>query len=410
MKESKEFDIVLMGATGFTGRLVAERLGQIAPTGLRWALAGRNAGKLEKIRSELAAQIPGLASVPIIIADSADAASLAALAQRTAVVISTVGPYAQYGDALVAACVEAGIDYCDLTGEVQWIRKMIDAHHDRAVGTGARIVHCCGFDSIPSDLGTHFLQEASKSKHGEFAEVVKMVLMKSRGGFSGGTVASLFGVLEQAASDAEIRKILGNPYSLNPPEFRRGPQRGDKFTVEYNENAKGYTGPFLMAPINERMVRRSAALLGNTYGEFDYHESAYFGPGLSGRAKAEGFRVGMGAFVGLSAVGPLRKLLQSQLPAPGEGPTPEQIENGFFVTRIFGTSRSGKKTAIEVRGKRDPGYGGTASMLASAALCLALDRDKCPKVAGILTPAVALGTTVLPRLADVGITFSVIDA
>ncbi|MGD8318530.1 MAG: saccharopine dehydrogenase NADP-binding domain-containing protein, partial [Myxococcales bacterium] len=256
---SREFDIVLWGATGFTGRLVADYLVRHylgGDEGLRLALAGRNQEKIEAIIKEI-----GAPPLPILIGDSFDATSLSEIASRAEVVISTVGPYAKYGAELVAACVRHGTDYCDLTGETQFVRKMIDQHHEEAKRTGARIVHCCGYDSIPSDLGTLMMQKAFEERFGHYAAEVKMAAGEMSGSFSGGTFASMMNILDELKENPKLRKILGDPYALNP-EGTRGSDQRDQTGVRFDKDLDMWTAPFIMAAINTRIVRRSHALMG----------------------------------------------------------------------------------------------------------------------------------------------------
>ena len=409
-QEDRTYDVVLYGVTGFTGRLVAEYLLQHddPERPLRWAMAGRNLKKLETIQKELSNISSRAMDVPLIQANSRDQETLNAMAAQTRVVCTTVGPYAHYGSGLVKACVEEGAHYCDLTGETQWIRQMIDAHHEQAVENGVRIVHCCGFDSIPSDLGVWQLQQHAQETLGEACEAVNYYMVRVRGGFSGGTVASLSNVVDEAKKDAQIRKILLDPYALNPKDNRpslRG-QR-DQMGVDYAEDLGQWTGPFMMAPINTRIVRRSNALLNHAYGEsFKYSETTAFGDGLAGRAKATSFAAGYSALMGGLAFGPTRSLLVGTvLPNPGEGPSREMIETGFFKAKLIGHVKPGGKGDVEVTvtADKDPGYGATAIMLAESARCLAL--DELDSEGGILTPSVAMGAPLLARLTAAGMRF-----
>jgi short subunit dehydrogenase-like uncharacterized protein len=410
---SRELDVVIWGATGFTGRLVAEYLCQRYGVGgeVKWAIAGRNAGKLEALRDDLARDEPSAAALPVILGDSFDQGALRALAARTRVVCSTVGPYAEYGSPLVAACVQEGAHYCDLTGESHWIREMVDAHHQEAQEAGVRIVHCCGFDSIPSDMGTFFLQEQARQEHGAPMREVTFYMGKTRGGFSGGTVASLFGVAKAAKASKEVRRVLLDPYALNPEGERQGPDGYDPRGVDWSQEVGGWVAPFLMGPINTRIVRRSNALRGYAYGQdFRYQEWMSLPPGPRGWLMGQAVQLGIGALLVAATVEPLGNLLLGRvLPAPGEGPTQEERESGYFQGRIIGTGpdADGNPARVEVRfrGERDPGYGATSRMLAEAALCLAQDGDALPEVAGVLTPSVAMGAALLPRLESVGVTF-----
>jgi short subunit dehydrogenase-like uncharacterized protein len=409
-KPSAEFDVVLWGATGFTGRLVAEALAR-EKHGARWALVGRDRAKLERVREGLARVDPACAALPIVVADAGDPASLEALAGRTRVVCSTVGPYALYGSELVAACVRTGTDSCDLTGEVQWMRRMIDAHHAEAQRTGARIVHACGFDSIPSVLGTLMLQEHMRAQHDSHLDAVRFYMGRMRGGASGGTVASMLQALDEAAKDRSVRRVLGNPYALEPDPRRRGPDGRDLMGVHYSEELKSWTGPFVMASVNTRVVRRTNALLGYAWGEgFRYSEVQAFGPGPRGLARAGAMTAGLGALVGSLTVKPLRRLVQKRLPAAGEGPSAEARERGFFEAHLRGEGRS-RRTGGTVRlcgkvaARGDPGYAATAVMLSQAALCLA--QDALPAAGGVHTVGTAMGMTLVERLRRAGMTFEV---
>ena len=405
MAGAREHEIVLWGATGFTGQLVAEYLVRNHPdTGL--ALAGRNRAKLEGVRRDLAAIDGRAAELPILVGDSHDRPSLDAITKAAKVVISTVGPYAKYGEALVASCVAHGTDYCDLTGETQFIRRMVDRHQAEAERTGARIVHCCGFDSIPSDLGTLMLQEAAKDRFGEPLQTVKFFAGESRGGASGGTVASMLNLLEEA-KDKKVRRILGDPYALNPEGERDGPDGSDPMGVRYDDDLGMWVGPFVMAAINTRVVRRSNALMGYPYGRrFRYSEEMSFGSGPKGAIRAGAVASLVGAFVAGAAIKPIRVLLQKTvLPDPGEGPSREERERGFFVCRLVGKTADGKELRGRVEGQNDPGYGETAKMLSEAALCLA--RDGITAKGGIRTPASTMGTTLIERLRDAGMVFRV---
>jgi short subunit dehydrogenase-like uncharacterized protein len=408
---------VLFGATGFTGRLVAEYLLAQAPADAPWAIAGRSRGKLEALRDELADRWPRARELPLLVADSGDRSSLDALAAAADVVATTVGPYATYGSELVGACVAAGTHYCDLTGEVHFIRRMIDAHHEAARERGARIVHCCGFDSIPSDLGTLMITDALEAR-GATPEAVRFYAGESRGGFSGGTIASMLALLDEAKRDREVRRILGHPYALNPEGARQGPDGSDQTGVRFDEALGMWTAPFVMAAINTRVVRRSIALRGAPFGDgFRYSEVMSTGKGPAGLARATAIAAGLGGFLAATSVGPLRRQLEKRLPAPGEGPSEAARQAGYFVIRLIGRGRGPDGQRVEVRGKvagnQDPGYGETAKMLGESAMCLALDGDRLPAApggGGVLTPATAMGTTLLDRLRAAGMTFEVEDA
>lgn len=410
-----DLDIILWGATGFTGRLVAEYLARTQDTHrVRWALAGRDRAKLEQVRAGLAPLHASRAELPILLADAKDSASLDALVARTRVVISTVGPYARYGSELVAACARGGTDYCDLTGEVQWMRRMIDAHHAQARETGARLVHTCGFDSIPSDLGVLMLQEFMREHHGSHCDRVRYYLMRMRGGASGGTFASMFQASDEAAADRDVRRILGNPHALDPEPRRGTPEERDQLGVRYSEELGQWTGPFVMASVNTRVVRRSNALLGYPWGQdFLYSEVSVLGRGVKGMVSAAGMSAGLGAFLVATRVPGVRQVLEKRvLPAPGEGPSAEQRERGLFEVRLIGEGAS-KKTGRPVRlegkvaAKGDPGYAATSRMLAESALCLA--QDDIPSEGGVLTPASCMGLRLVERLRRADMTFEVAE-
>lgn len=401
---SRRYDIVLFGATGFTGRLVAEYLAEhYGDSDVRVALAGRSIAKLEDTRRGLPA---AGRDWPLLVADSHDRTSLDAIAENTSVVCTTVGPYAKYGAELVAACVAHGTDYCDLTGETQFIRRMIDAHHEEAKKTGARIVHCCGFDSIPSDLGTLMMQEASKERFGAPLQKLTYFAGETKGGFSGGTVASMLNLFEEIARDKRVLKILGNPYALNPEGERKGPDGSDQKGVRFDRDLGQWTAPFVMAAVNTRVVRRSNAILGYPWGEdFRYAEVMSTGKGPRGLARATAITSFLGGFMGAAAIDPIRKLLAARvLPKPGEGPSKEDRDKGFFVTRFVGKTADGRALRGRVEGTSDPGYGETAKMLAESALCLALGG---PSEGGVRTPASTMGMLLVERLRKAGMTFEV---
>jgi len=407
MSKQREFDVIIWGATGFTGRLVAEYYLKQYGLGsdLKWAMAGRSQTKLEQVRSSL-----GNSDIPLLLADSHDPESLIALVKRSKVICTTVGPYAKYGNELVAACVENGTDYCDLAGETQWIRRMIDQHYAAAQKSGSRIVHCCGFDSIPSDMGTYFLQKEAKNQFGEYCQQVKMRLKSIKGGFSGGTFASMNNVMDEASKDPSVAKTIFNPYGLNPKGEQSGPDKADLQSVKYDADLGAWIMPFIMAGINTRVVRRSHALNGYPYGkDFRYDESMVSGEGLSGRLKGYVGLIALGAMMA-GKPGSLYKKFQARFtPKPGEGPTRKERESGFFNFTIIGKFRDGEIMTAKVTGDRDPGYGSTSKMLGESAVCLALDKKISPKISGVLTPSTAMGDALLKRLEqNAGLTFSIV--
>lgn len=404
----REFDVVVWGASGFTGQLVVEYLAQTYGVAgeLRWAIAGRNVQKLEAVR-DACLPVAQRQLLPVLVADSNDAASLAALAARTQVVCTTVGPYAKFGTPLVAACAEAGTDYCDLAGEVQWMAKVIPAYQAEAEASGARIVPTCGFDSIPFDMGVWYLQQAMYQRHGVYARQVKGRVGGYRGAPSGGTVASMINAMEDARRDPSIRRTLSNPYALYPAGVAKGKDGPDQAGARLDPDFDQWTSPFIMAIVNTRVVRRSNAVMGFPWGEdFQYGEAVLEPSRLRATRNAIANGVGMAAM----AMGPTRKLAQRFLPAPGEGPDRKQREAGYYELFFHGvhpTDRS-KDLRVRVTGDMDPGYGSTSKMLGEAAVCLALDTPRGQ--GGFWTPSSALGESLLQRLTGkAGLTFEVIE-
>jgi short subunit dehydrogenase-like uncharacterized protein len=394
----REFDVVVYGASGFTGRLVAEYLlkNYGVGNGLKWAIAGRNLTKLEGIRRELSVE-----SLPILIADSADPDSLLKMVARTRAIATTVGPYAVYGSELVGACVESGTHYCDLTGEVHWMRTMIDRHHEAARRQGTRIVHTCGFDCIPSDLGVHWLQRKMMAQHGVYCAAVKFRVESFKGAFSGGTMASMVNMLDAAEEDSSIETIMRDPYALNPAGAPRGLDGPEKVLPEYDPDFNAWVAPFVMAEVNTKVVRRTNALLGFPYGvEFRYDEGFLMPFGQMGFPLAVGMAGGSATFNAAMRTGALRRWIEGVLPKPGEGPDRAARESGNFRIRLLGRhpDRSSANVRLRVEADLDPGYGATAGMLAESAVCLA--RDGLSSPGGVLTPAAAMGDALIDRLDD----------
>ena len=406
---TRTHDVVIWGATGFTGRLVMEYMFRTYGVSgeVKWAVAGRNPTKLESVKTQVLGDSAPL--VPSVIANSDDEASLRDLIDSTAAICTTVGPYALYGSKLVALCAELGTHYCDLTGEVQWMARMIEQHSTAAANSGARIVHTCGFDSIPSDLGTYFVQQKMHELHGCYASRVKYRVVNSSGGVSGGTVASMMNMMEEAKLDPDILNVIADPYALNPPNLPRGDDGPDQTSAVYDHDFKQWTGPFVMAGINTRVVRRSHALLGYPWGEhFRYDEAILTGNGPSGLAKATLVAGGTNLMTAATSISPVRNLLARVVPAPGEGPTAETIRKGFFNIELFAAHPEDpeKNLVAVVTGDRDPGYGATCGMLAESAVCLAL--DPLTSAAGITTPAAAMGEHLIARLqAKAGMSFAI---
>ena len=404
MAATRDLDAVLYGATGFVGKLTAEYLARAAPDDARIGLAGRSGKKLEDVRHQLGSRA---ADWPLIVADAADRTALARLAERTTAVATTVGPYRHYGMALVEACATAGTHYADLTGEPLFMRETIERFHAPAKASAARIVHTCGFDSIPSDIGVLTLYEAA----GELADTT-LVVRRLRGGVSGGTLASLKGTVDDVKKDRSLGKILADPYALSPdrdaePELGK---EADLRGAEHSEELGTWLGPFVMAQVNTRVVRRSNALQDWAYGRrFRYREVMDFGAGILGRAKALGMGGGTLALTAGLALPPSRYVLDRVLPDPGEGPKEDLVRRGFFVIEIHARTAAGERRVCRVEAQGDPGYGATSVMLGESALCLALDGDDLPDRAGVLTPATAMGSVLANRLRVAGQRFDVSD-
>jgi short subunit dehydrogenase-like uncharacterized protein len=384
------FDLVVHGATGFTGRLVVEYLLRRYPagSGLRWAMGGRNADKLAAVRDELGAP----ADTPLVVTDTGNPASLQALMDQTRLVLTTVGPYQLYGNELVAACASAGVDYVDLCGEPAWMRQMIDAHEAAAKASGARIVFSCGFDSIPFDLGVFMLQREMQARFGHPADRVRGRVRKMKGTFSGGTAASLKATMAAAAARPGVLELLRNPFSLTPGF--EGPRQPSGSKPMVDEVLGLRVAPFVMAAINTRNVHRSNFLLGHAYGaDFAYDEMMVTGAGEKGEALA-------------NAVAADKSLGSDDGPKPGEGPSREERESGFYDLLFIGTDAAGHSLRVGVKGDRDPGYGSTSKMITEAAVCLLQDAPDTP--GGIWTTAPAMGDALIARLkANAGLSFTV---
>ena len=403
-RSERPFDLVVFGATSFVGQILCSHLvarhGTDGP--LRWAIAGRSASKLDQVAAATGAEVER------IVVDASDDAGLRELADATRVVVSTVGPYALYGSALVAAVSQSGTDYCDLTGETQWMRRMIDAHHADAEASGARVVHACGFDSIPSDVGVWFTQQRAMEVLGAPCVRIDMRVQAMKGGASGGTIASMLNLMEEAAADKDLRKLLADPYCLNPPDLRTGPPQPDVVRPVRDESGR-WLAPFVMAAVNTRVVQRSHALLGRPWGpEFRYDEATATGDGPLGAAKAAGLSAGLAAGMGLAALGPTRRLVGRVVPQPGDGPSAEAQRSGHFDLRFHGRTADGRSIVTKVTGDRDPGYGSTAKMLGEAATALVeLSPDEVG--GGFWTPSTAFGDRLVERLeAHAGLRFDVL--
>lgn len=388
---SAKFDIVVYGATGFTGQLVAEYLTQHYKTDktLKWAMAGRSLGKLKALRDAIGA--PG--NTPLIVADASDAASLRAMAEQTMSVITTVGPYQLYGEELLAACVATGTDYFDLCGEPIWMRQMIDKYEAAAKESGARIVFSCGFDSVPFELGTFFVQEEAKRVFGTPAARVKGRVRDMRGTLSGGTAASAKATFDAVAKDISLIAILNDPFALTPGFAGPKQPKGNRSLLE--EDLQSWAAPFMMALINTRNVHRSNMLMGFPYGQdFVYDEMVLTGPGEKGEANAKRVMAANAEKTGPSA------------PKPGEGPSKEERENGLFNLLYVAIAPDGRAVRAGVTGDRDPGYGSTSKMISECAICML--RDVTDVAAGFWTPGAAMQHKLIKRLRDnAGLTFAV---
>ena len=348
--------------------------------------------------------------MPVIIADASDEPALKVMCEQARVIISTVGPYALYGEPLVQACVRTGTDYCDLAGEVQWIRKMVERYEGEAKSSGARIVHCCGFDSIPSDMGVWFLQNQAEQVFGAPCRDVRMRVKVAKGEFSGGTVASMMNVAKEAAADPKLRKELANPFSICPPEHRSEIRQPSLRGAEFDKTFNVWLAPFVMGAINTRVVHRSNALQDARYGrEFTYDEAMMTGRGAKGRLAAYAITGGLAAFFTASAIKPTRWLVEKFVPQPGEGPSPEAQKSGFYDLRFAGRTEDGKTIITRVTGDRDPGYGSTGKMLGEAGMCLAFDIP-ADQPGGFWTPASLLDGKLMERLTSkAGLTFEVVE-
>ncbi len=402
---AREFDVVLYGATGFVGRQTVAHFAAHAPRGLRWALAGRSAERLARVRDGCG---EAAADAGIVVADAADATALGALAARTRVVLSTAGPFALYGDGLVDACVAQRTHYVDITGETPWVRRLIDRHHARAAADGTRIVPCCGFDSVPSDLGAWLVASAIRTRHDEPCTEVR-ACFSVRGGLNGGTLASALNMMD--AGDA---RRFADPFLLNPPGSapRGGSRHADPLLPVHDPDFDAWLVPFVMGPVNTRVVRRSAALLatGNAPAydpDFRYQEYLRVGRDRSAALAATGLAAGLAAGRASLRFAPVRTLVRRVAPAPGEGPSVDRMDGGAFRCELVGRSASGRVERGRIAARGDPGNRATTVFVCEAALALATDADALPGGAaagGVLTPATALGATLARRLAAAGMT------
>jgi len=391
MTSSSRFDIVVYGATGFTGQLVAEYLAAhyVGPSAPTWALAGRSLEKLAAVRDAIGAP----ADVALIEADASEEASLRLMVEQARLVLTTVGPYQLYGSALVAACAATGTDYVDLCGEPVWMRQMIDAHEATAQESGARILFSCGYDSIPFELGVYTCQDTARQVLGAAVNRVKCRVRAMKGSFSGGTAASAKATFAAAAKDLSLVTLLKNPFALTPGF--EGPKQPPGNKPLYDEDLQSWTAPFVMATINTRNVHRSNLLMGFPYGrDFVYDEMVLTGDGEQGEANAK--RVVAANNTEKTGAG---------APKPGEGPSKAEREAGLYDLLFVGFAPDGRQVRVAVRGDRDPGYGSTSKMVAECAIAL---REAPDVAGGIWTPGAALGSRLLTRLVDhAGLSFEI---
>jgi short subunit dehydrogenase-like uncharacterized protein len=404
---NRELDVVLFGATSFVGRLSADYLSHAAPPEARIGLAGRSLERLTELRASLGGHA---AEWPLVVADAGDERAMGELAERARVVASTVGPYRLYGLPLVEACASAGTHYTDLTGEVLFMRDAIDRFDAVAAASGARVVHSCGFDSIPSDLGVLLLHEAATADGAGQLEDTTLVVRAMKGGASGGTIASLKGAVDDARGDRELARVLADPYALSPDrdaEPSLGAER-DLRGAQYDGTLGMWVGPFIMGSINTRAVRRSSALQRWAYGpRFRYREVMGFGSGPAGALQACTVAGGVSALAAGLSIKPTRAVLDRALPSPGEGPSEGARERGFFRIEIHTRTSTGARYLARVAAQGDPGYKATSVMFGESALCLAFDEQRLPPRAGVLTPATAMGAALVERLRQAGQTFEV---
>jgi len=403
---NQAFDLIVFGATGFTGRLVAEYLLETYGVGgaVTWAMAGRNPDKLAASRREIGAP----QTLPLLQADASDAAALAALVPQAKVILSTVGPYQLHGEPLVRACADAGTDYVDLCGEPLWMAQMIARHEAAARASGARIVFSCGFDSIPFDLGVVFLQAEAQRRFGQPLQHVRGRVRVMKGGFSGGTMASALATVEAIDRDRSLARTLADPFALTPGF--RGPAQPEGDAAAYDEAAEAWTGPFVMAAINTKNVHRSNALRGHPWGrDFVYDERMLTGSGASGERRARALARTTRLQNAVLGFGPARELLRRfALPKPGQGPNQRERDNGCYEVLFIGDTAQGRRLRAVVRGDRDPGYGSTCKLISESALCLAQDTDHAMAGGGIWTPGAAMGLALVRRLQDkAGLSFTI---
>ena len=406
-----QYDLIIMGATGFTGKLVIEYLIKnygVKNDNFTWAIAGRDIDKLTNLKKALKSISPRSMEIDVLTADSHDKASLDNLTAKCKVIVSAVGPYLNYGHLLIKSCAQNGTHYCDLTGEVPFIKESIEQVSAIAKENNCKIIHSCGFDSIPSDIGVLLLQNEAMKQFGSPLNEIKLYVRAMRGGISGGTIESMINIYEYIKDKPDLQKALKDPYSLTPNSNNTNIQHTPSLKgVQWDQNTMRWLCPFAMSGINTKIVRASNGLMNNYYGKnFQYSEVVSFSRGLGGFTKALGMTLNL-AFARLAIeFNPLIYILRKLfLPAPGQGPTREDRENGFFKMHLTGSSDNNKKLNLIVRGDSDAGYSGTAKMITESALSLLLEKKHIPNSSGVLTPASGIGEIIVKRLKDKGITF-----
>ncbi len=412
MKKNIKYDLIVMGATGFTGRLVVEYL--IKNYGVKnekfsWAIAGRAQKSLEQLKNSFIHLDPRVSSLAIFVADSFDLGSLDNMTSSCKIVISTVGPYLKFGKSLIKSCVNNGTHYCDLTGEVPFIRESIDLFDEKAKQNKCRIIHSCGFDSVPSDIGVLFLQKQSLENFNDTCDEVNLYVRSMKGGFSGGTIESMINISNYMDSNPKNKQILRSPFALNPRKSIKNNIRESSLkSVKWDDVNQRWICPFIMSGINTRIVRRTNAISDFSYGEnFSYSEVYSFKKGLSGFFNAVIMLIMLASLQLSIKVRPLLWILRKIVfPKPGEGPSNQKRVDGFFKLKIIGLKNNIQKITITIIGDSDPGYSATAKMLTESSLSILLNNEKIPDNYGVLTPASGIGLVIIDRLKDKGITFT----
>ena len=391
VQKNKKFDLIIWGSTGYTGKLVCEYIfKKYKRTNLKWALGGRNELKIKRLISSL-----DLKGIPYLIADINNKNSLFEMTKMTRTICSTVGPYAKYGTLLVEACIKSKTNYCDITGETHWIKEIIDKYHTKALKNKVKIIHACGFDSIPSDLGVFYAQNKMKENTGRYASKISMRVVSMKGGVSGGTIHSFLNILEESKKNKSVRKIINNPHSLNPKADHISRDERDLNKIIYDKTSKTWISPFIMASINTRIVRRSNYLMDFKYGEtFIYNEALVVGKSILSKVLGY-FRLIPVYLIIKMKNSAFKSLLNLLLPKPGQGPSEKRRKSGYFKFRFYVFDNK-LKAISSVSGIGCPGYGSTSKMLAESSVCLAL--DKLSNQNGVLTPSTAFGNALINRL------------